>query len=158
MKKKYKFSKFDMILIENFVFSICEDIKVKKSKQWLCDQDEQIVYIGTKAPSKTNEYFIQWFKNQNYGIDTDINIISLLHEIGHIMSGFDSEKIEERAKLNNLYVFLQSQGAINVKEMNYNYYEIPEEKSATEWGVNYYKNHQEQCEKLAEDLGLYNLE
>ena len=42
--------------------------------------------------------------------------------------------------------------------MNYSYYEIPEEKSATEWGVNYYKNHQEQCEKLAEDLGLYNLE
>lgn len=157
MKRKYKFSKFDMQMIQNFVYDINEDIQVKKSKQWLCDQDEQVVYVGTKAPSRTNEYFMEWFYNK-YNIKIDITLISLLHEIGHIMSGFSSERLEERAKLNNLYVFLQSQGIINVKQMNFNYYEIPEEKSATEWGLNYYINNKEKCEKLAEMLDLYNLE
>jgi HD superfamily phosphohydrolase len=158
MKRKYKFSKNDLIIIQRFVNNINEDIEIKKSNRWEVDQDELIIYLGTKEPNKQSDYFYEWFAQQDFFTPIDITIVSLLHEIGHIMKGYSAETLEERERLNNIYNFLYTQNIINVKQLNFAYFEIPEELQATQWAVNYYLENKQECEELAEMLGLYDLD
>ena len=157
LNKKYNFSKIDILLIRQFVEDIDNDIIVRKSKVWEVDQETNMIYLGTKAPSKQNEYFYEWYSQQDFFIPIDITLISLLHEIGHIMKGYNEKMLEQRAKMNNMYNFLYEQGSITAKELNFAYFDIPEELTATKWGVDYYKSNKQKCEDLAEALGLYDL-
>ena len=80
--------------------------------------------------------------------------MSILHEVGHIMTATDEIR-DNRFLLDNIYSFLYSENAINELEYFNSYFDIPAEYDATLWGINYYIQNKEKCDKLAKQLGVF---
>lgn len=138
-----------MKIIKNFIQTIDKDLKVRKSKMFLCDIYGKKVYV---CENREPRDFEEWLATK---IDFKPNwfVISLLHEIGHIMT--NSEELEkEKDVLYSLYLFMYRNGEIDTKAVNYKYFEIPMEYNATMWGVEFYRNNFTLCETLAEMLGV----
>ena len=84
--------------------------------------------------------------------DTNIFIISLLHEVGHHKTDDDINE--------NIYQFCQQEKARieeeishtlspnRWKELQYQYFNLPDEIMATQWAVNYAKKHPKKVRKM----------
>lgn len=154
MSKKYKFTKEDFKIITKWVNeNIDEDIEVAKSYRFECDTDNEIIYLSNKRWTKLDEYFDKWYQKQDFYTPINYTLICILHEIGHIMTK-DDELLEQGYQLNSMYQFMYEFEAISEEELNFAYFDIPSEKLATQWGVEYYKQHKQECDKLAEMVGL----
>ena len=157
MSKKYRFTKKDIIAIQNFVDNIIEDIQVVKGFAYQCDLEEEMIFLGRKRINKYDNYFMEWLREQpEYTFEVNTIVISILHEIGHFMT-YNEEISKQGTLLKGIYGFLQEENIIKKKEHNFRYFEIENEKLATMWGLDYYKNNRKQCDKLAEMLGCENV-
>lgn len=151
MQRRYKFTKKDIKILQDFVNTIDKDIKIKKGQVFECDVKAKQVFVGDKKYSKDTEIFMNWLcKQKNY---TPINhiLISILHEIGHIKT-YSQVKEKQRALLYGIYRFLETYDIMSTEELNEKYFNIPDEKDATMWGIKYYVNHKEQCDNLIKNL------
>lgn len=158
MSKKYRFTKKDFELIQEWVNdNIDTDIEVQKSYRFECDTDYDIIYLSNKRWSKLDKYFDDWYKKQDWYVPINYTLICILHEIGHIMTK-DDDLLEQGQKLNDIYTFMYEQNAITEQELNEAYFNIPSETLATQWGVQYYINNRQSCEKIAEMVGLHNFD
>lgn len=156
MSKKYKFTKEDFKIITKWVNeNIDEDIEVAKSYRFECDTDNEIIYLSNKRWTKLDMFFDKWYQKQDFYTPINYTLICILHEIGHIMTR-DDELLEQGYQLNSMYQFMYEFEAISEEELNFAYFDIPSEKLATQWGVEYYKQHKQKCDKLAEMVGLIN--
>ena len=154
MSKKYKFTKEDFKIITQWVQeNIDENIQVAKSDRFECDTDEEIIYLSNKRWTKLDAFFDKWYREQEFYTPMPYTMICILHEIGHIMTK-DDDLLEQGYTLNQIYQFMYDYGAINEEELNLAYFDIPSEKLATQWGVGYYNDHKQECDKLAEMVGL----
>ena len=154
MSKKYRFTKRDFESIKKWIHqNIDTEIQVAKSSRFECDTEEEIVYISNKRWTKLDEYFFEWYREQKFYTPINYTLICILHEIGHIMTK-DDDLLEQGYQLNSIYNFMYEMESIDERELNLAYFEIPSEKLATEWGVQYFKDNQKQCKELAEMLGL----
>lgn len=154
MSKKYRFTTKDFHTINDWVHKfIDEDIQVKKSYRFECDTDEEIIYLSNKRWTKLDEYFDKWYKQQDWYFPINYTLICILHEIGHIMTK-DDDLLEQGYTLNQMYQFMYDFNAITEEELNFAYFAIPSETLATQWGVEYYRTHKQECDKLAEMVGL----
>ena len=154
MSKKYRFSKKDFEIIENWINeNIDIDIQVEKSYRFECDTEEEIVYLSNKRWNKQDNYFDIWYKKQDFYTPMNYTLICILHEIGHIMTK-DMDLLEQGFTLNEIYHFMYDMGSITEEELNFAYFDIPSEKLATQWGVQYYIENKQKCEELAEMVGL----
>ena len=154
MSKRYRFTKEDFKIITQWVHeNIDENIEVAKSDRFECDTDEEIIYLSNKRYTKLDAYFDKWYQKQDFYTPIQYTLICILHEIGHIMTK-DDDLLEEGYALNEMYRFMYDYGSINEEELNFAYFAIPSETLATQWGVEYYKEHKQECDKLAEMVGL----
>ena len=70
--------------------------------------------------------------------DTDRKIVSALHEVGHIMT-WTQELEDERTEMYGLMEVAHNYQLMSIQELNEQYFEIPMELIATEWGRAYYR-------------------
>lgn len=155
MSKKYTFKKQDFEIIQDFVDTINEDILVQKGTRYECEIDNDIIFISNKRLNQYDLFFNKWLVQQTFYKNVKVpNIImSILHEIGHIMTKGQTNYEDSKFTI-GIHQFMYEMGVINAEELQINYFNTPLEYLATEWGYNYFYNHQEQCNQLAIDLKL----
>lgn len=154
--KNYNFTKEEKQTIRNFIHSIDKSIKVRVSQElrFECDIEKRTIYLGSKKiDKKENKLFQEWFKQQPEYIKINKTLMSILHEIGHFMT-FNKQEFEIRNETEEMLMFMYENYYINEKEINFGYWNIANERKATMWGVDYFKNNQEKCRYLAAALGI----
>ncbi len=129
--------------IKRFVKEINKDIKIKFQKYDMeCDTYDDIVYVGETYDKRTDKYFMDFVKKIRPECDVPIFFLSLLHEVGHIMT-YD---IEDEENKDIIYGLLKIQFDESKKDdaalQQYDemYFNIPLERNATEWGINFAMN------------------
>ena len=155
-KKIRKFTKKDLMLIEDFINSINKNIKIKisENKRFECDIPNNIIYLGIKNNDKAaTALFYKWFKQQKEYTKINKKIISILHEVGHFQT-FNQALWEERNEQEEVLTRLYDLDLLTYEELNFAYWDMPNERLATMWAVWYYKSHKKQCDNLATLLKL----
>ena len=136
-------SKLD--LVRCFVNTVDEYIEVKSDNRFCVDIDEEIIFIPKKLDD--NEELI-WsnFLKEEFKVDYNPYVMSILHEIGHIATY--TEHLNTERELT--YFLLQMKyEEDNFVDFNREYFKIPMEFLATEWAINYYRDHKEECDRFA---------
>lgn len=154
--KNYNFTQEEKQTIRNFIHSIDKSIKVRVSQElrFECDIEKRTIYLGSKKiDKKENKLFQEWFRQQPEYIKINKTLMSILHEIGHFMT-FNKQEFEIRNETEEMLMFMYENYYINEKEINFGYWNIANERKATMWGVDYFKNNQEKCRYLAAALGI----
>ena len=154
--KNYNFTKEEKQTIRNFIHSIDKSIKVRVSQElrFECDIEKRTIYLGSKKiDKKENKLFQEWFRQQPEYIKINKTLMSILHEIGHFQT-FNKQEFEIRNETEEMLMFMYENYYINEKEINFGYWNIANERKATMWGVDYFKNNQEKCRYLAAALGI----
>ena len=154
--KNYNFTKEEKQTIRNFIHSIDKSIKVRVSQElrFECDIEKRTIYLGSKKiDKKENKLFQEWFRQQPEYIKINKTLMSILHEIGHFMT-FNKQEFEIRNETEEMLMFMYENYYINEKEINFGYWNIANERKATMWGVDYFKNNQEKCRYLAAALSI----
>lgn len=98
-----------------------------------------------------DEWFYEFIK-KTFGFETEHGfLLSILHEIGHIktydflpseITNFDEDESERISKQ------MQNANAEESKALNFEYFNLINELSATKWAVRYMRNNPEEIEKL----------
>lgn len=153
MKNKCGYNKKDLQLIRNFVKDIDKDIliRIAPNKEFCCCLPLGKIYLGQKKMRGFEIYWYEWYQRQPFYSKEEINvrIISLLHEIGHFATFDMQEWLDRNAEVEKLTERYYND-EISYEELNYAYWNLPNEYKATEWAVNYYKSNKEKCDRLAE--------
>jgi hypothetical protein len=151
MQRMYKFTKKDIKILQDFINTIDKDIKIKKGRTFECDVEKKQVFVNNKKYTLDTEIYMNWLCKQKEYIPINHVLISILHEIGHIKT-YSLIKEKQRTLLYSIYSFLQNYNILSVEELNEKYFNIPDEKDATMWGIEFYKNHKIQCDELVKKL------
>ena len=148
MAKRNHFTKQDIDFLQSFVELIDKEIEIHKGHCFEVDIDLKEVYIGSKRYDRVSQYFMQHWAEEIADAPINWCVLSLLHEIGHIMT--DTEELQDnRQMLDSMYSFMYQMGAITENEYFTSYFDIPAERAATEWGINFYKKNQNLCNAVA---------
>lgn len=131
----------EKMAIRKFVKSIDKDIKVKFQKYDMeCDVYDEVVYIGKTFDERTDKFFMNFVKELNPNCNYDnCFLLSLLHEIGHIMT-WDEDDSDEK---DVIYGLLRTQFDAEeiddrrLQEYDNLYFRIPLELNATQWGIDF---------------------
>ena len=138
-------------LIKEFVHSIDPEIKVHMSgDEFYCIISEKLINVPFVSDSEGDRLFDE-FVMDRFGKSINPYIMGILHEIGHIKT-FDYNLDKDR---DILYFMLQLDYTNErYEEFTRMYFSIPSEFTATEWAVNYYLSHKEQCDNLIKEIEL----
>lgn len=118
-------------------------------------ESENITFKVTETIE--DEWFLDFIK-ERFDYETEISfIISLLHEIGHhkandeiegdIYNFCTSEKIRISKELED-----ESIPAERAKELEFQYFNLPDEIMATQWAVTYSKEHPQEIKQMWEEM------
>lgn len=136
--------------IKKFVREIDKDIKVKFQKfDMECDVYEDIIYIGETYDKRTDEYFMNFVKKIRPECNVPVFLLSLLHEIGHIMT-YDEDEMDNKDMIYGLLKMQfdeSKQDDAALQKYDEMYFNIPLERNATEWGIDFAMNNPELIKK-----------
>ena len=154
MQRQFKYTKQQIQILQDFINStIDKDIKVKVGNAYECDIENKTIYLGSKELTTDTILFIQWLKTTPEYTPISYNLISILHEIGHIKT-YNKIKSKQREVMYGIYSFLNEMQIVTTETLNQKYFEIPDEKDATNWGLRFYVNNKSKCDKLVKDLQI----
>lgn len=151
MKNWCGYSKKELKLIRDFIHEVNNEIIVRIStdKNWKCVLPLYKLFLGAKKQEQwVEEIRLNWCKEQDFYCEANMNIISLLHEIGHFQT-FNLEEWQDRNKQVNELQNLYCENKIDMLELNCKYFDLPNEYKATKWAFEYYKANKSKCENLA---------
>lgn len=135
--------------IKKFIKTIDGSIKVKFQKGRMeCDPVREIIYIGTTKIKEEDEFFGNFVKEIAPDCPYNSLIMGILHEIGHIMT-YTDELDEDRDKQYALLQTAHHFGVIDSQELNKEYFKIPMELEATQWGIDFAMGYPEFMNKYA---------
>ena len=138
MAKRNHFTKQDIDFLQSFVELIDNEIEIFKGHCFEVDMDLKEIYLGSKRYDRISQFFMKHWENEIAETPMNWCILSLLHEIGHIMTTTD-ELENNRQELDSMYSFMYFTS----------YFDIPAERKATEWGIDFYKKNQNLCNAVA---------
>jgi hypothetical protein len=151
MKNWCGYNKKELKLIRDFIHEVNNEIIVRIStdKSWKCVLPLYKLFLGAKKQEQwVEEIRLNWCKEQEFYCEANMNIISLLHEIGHFQT-FNLEEWQDRNKQVNELQNLYCEDKIDMLELNCKYFDLPNEYKATKWAFEYYKANKSKCENLA---------
>ena len=135
--------------VEDFVWSIDDFIDVDFNTSEFCvDIENECVFIPLNPREEESKMFMDFIgeEYQEYGMDADV--LGILHEIGHIFT-YD-ENLAWAREIQTLRLRLDYDAAVaDLRAYNFAYFRIPAELNATNWAVEYYRNHRQECNSLA---------
>ena len=97
-----------------------------------------------------DKYFIPFCESIDKDVKADAFLLSIFHEIGHHMTWdeFSDEEIDNgfaaKEIIDKIIDEAEEDDEETIARENYNYFNLPEERAATEWGINYIKTHAEE--------------
>ena len=127
--------------------------KVKKGIQFEYSYDENTIYYS-KDTDETDEFFSMFLKERFDYDDKYPFAMSLLHEVGHhlnneeIVDNIYAFCIGEKYKISKAISKLDDNDLERYKELNFQYFNLPDEIMATAWAVNYAKKHPKKIAKI----------
>ena len=151
MASRNHFKSADIKVIRDFIANIDPDIEVFRGHCFEVDIAEEKIYLGNKRYDQVSAIFMNYWKNEYQDFNPNWCVLSILHEIGHIMTDTD-ELQNNRQELDGIYSFMRAQDIINDLEYFNAYFGIPAEMEATKWGIEFYRLNQDLCNNLAKQL------
>ena len=114
------------------------------------DIDNLTINISLDTNEKEDEMFYNFVRKTFDFNDFDIFVLSILHEIGHIMT-YEPNTLHER---DMMYLILQMayENGKSLQDYNEAYFNLPAEKLATEWAVSYYRYNRAECDELSKQI------
>ena len=114
-------------------------------------EDKEVGYALMVADA-SDKYFIPFCESIDKDVKADVFLLSIFHEIGHHMTwdnfsdaqkdkGWAAKEIIEQ-------IIKETDDKEVIARENYNYFNLPEERAATEWGLNYIKTHADEVAGL----------
>ena len=143
---------FKKYLVRHFVKNINKDFRVSFADTFEVDIPEEHIYITFNYDKELDQMYDDFLYEQ-FGKRYNIFLLSLLHEVGHIIT-YEDELEEDRDIIYGLLKLDYEEGKSDIAEYNHKYFLIPMEFEATCWAVEYYENHKEKCDKLIKRLGM----
>lgn len=138
-------------ILNDFIKTINKNYRVFKDKrEFTSDWEEGKVWVCFTSNEEDDKLFMDYIKNK-YKIEIDTFLMSFLHEIGHLETETGLLSDTRAIELFTLELLFDN-SEITKEEYFKRYFEIECETLATEWGVNYYLTHQEQCQALVKLL------
>jgi len=138
-------------ILNDFIKTINKNYRVFKDKrEFTSDWEEGKVWVCFTPNEEDDKLFMDYIKNK-YKIEIDTFLMSFLHEIGHLETETGLLSDTRAIELFTLELLFDN-SEITKEEYFKRYFEIKCETLATEWGVNYYLTHQEQCQVLVKLL------
>lgn len=138
-------------ILNDFIKTINEDYKVlHDKKEFTSDWENGKVWVCFNENKEDDQLFMDYIKNK-YQIEIDTFLMSFLHEIGHLETEDDELSDNRAIDLFTLEVLFDN-SKITKQEYFERYFEIECESLATEWGIDFYKSHEEQCKQLVKEL------
>lgn len=114
-------------------------------------EDESITYKLTENEFE-DKLFVDFIK-ERFGYKSKYHfIISLLHEVGHHKANDEIEGaiyefcIAEKERISN--AINNSDNPKEIKKLEYQYFNLPDEIMATQWAVNWARKHPKKIEKM----------
>lgn len=130
------------LLVRLFVKLVDKNIKVIFHKGELqCDTEEEKIFVGYDNGELANRTFKEYVLSLEKNCVYNDFIMGLLHEVGHIVT-YNEEDEQDRLERYSQIDLLNQLGAIDNEQTNFLYYEIPMEKKATQWGIDWAMTHQ----------------
>lgn len=137
-------------ILNDFIKTINEDYEVFEDTEFTSDWEQGEVWVCFQENKEDDQLFMDYIKNK-YQIEIDTFLMSFLHEIGHLETENEELSNNRAIELFTLEIGYDN-GALTKEEYFNRYFEIECESLATEWGIDFYKSHKEQCQKLIKKL------
>lgn len=166
MKGKTRAEKKIEKIVENLVgFEV--NIKISDTWQSVPESKSKKVYLCPyldETMKLQENIWIDWIKENYNGFKGNIFMISLLHEIGHILTYSDfknSRPVEFNysedliAECDRVSMNLCQKGLIKSKEFEtncLNYYNAPVERIATDWAIHFYRTNKSYVDNAFEKI------
>lgn len=107
---------------------------------------EQRIYFTLAYSERADKLFKQYvFSEFHYEI-SNIFLLSLLHELGHHFTLSNFSDIEIRKEHKRKRKIEAELTKTDSNEAFLKYFDLPIEKTATEWAINYYKENKKSCD------------
>lgn len=132
---------------------ICDEIERCKFTTEFCMGADDVLYFSLFEDEMTNNIWYQWLKatyGKRFRDSFSLLVLTFLHEVGHFytIEDFDDEYEETaRAKV-SLAVDLDVDTFEEIVEKNFAYWELPIEKAATDWAIDFYNDHEEELKNF----------
>lgn len=128
---------------------ICEDITCKFNTIF-CISDDKL-YFSLFDDEYTNNLWREWLKREykkDYNKNFSTFVLSFLHEIGHYytIEDFDDDYDTIVAQKQGLAIDYDTDSDQEIVEKNFTYWELPIEKAATDWAIDFYNKHFEEMQ------------
>lgn len=128
---------------------ICEDITCKFDTIF-CISDDKL-YFSLFDDEYTNNLWREWLKREykkNYNKNFSTFVLFFLHEIGHYytIDDFDDDYDTIVAQKQGLAIDYDTDSDQEIVEKNFTYWELPIEKAATDWAIDFYNEHFEKMQ------------
>lgn len=119
--------------------------------------DKEITYKITEGDVE-DEYFLAFLKDR-FNFEPEVPFIFyLLHEVGHHKANNFLEDdtvgdfiLAEKARIEEALTKEEDYEA--AKKLEYEYFNLPDEIMATQWAVNYIKQHPKKIQRMAQVMG-----
>lgn len=136
--------------IRNFINKIDSNIEVEFEQDMqeyglACEPTEEKIYIGFRTTQVEEQTFIDYVNQLEKDFFNKYNvncfILSLLHEVGHIMT-HNEELEEEYNKDTELLNYLEENELITKTDQCRLYVQLELERLATQWAIDFIKDNQ----------------
>lgn len=146
VKGKKKLNKAITKLVKPFGIS-----EAKLSKEFAYYFNDEHIDFCVTCNTYTDNLFDE-FVEKEFGFKNPYPfIISILHEIGHHMTGDQFDDIYDKIFKKKDSIDAKMAKAKNkkqVKKLEFEYFALPDEWAATEWAVDYFTQHREECDEM----------
>ena len=135
---------------------ICEDITCKFSPIF-CISDDTL-YYSLFIDEDCNRDWSKWLKKTygtRYSRDFSIFALSILHEIGHYFTLDDFDETEAFAGKEELIIDLDADTEAQQTEKRFSYWNLPVEKAATDWAIDFYNSHKKEMKIFCKDCEAF---
>lgn len=126
---------------------------IKKAK---CGTEYTYSFVDNEITFKITEGTIEdiWFQEfikERFNIEGESFLLSILHEVGHSIANEEIEGaiydfcLSEKSRIS---AEMQDADEIRSKELEWEYFNLPDEIMATQWAVNWIKEHPKKTKKM----------
>ena len=126
------------------------------SDDFVYDTDNKMIYYGLLVQEDADRYFMDFIHSLAPEITIDVFLMSVLHELGHHMTLDQiTDEVYEQCFRDKLFLSEMADNpysSFTMEHIHKEYFNIPVERVATEWAIDYIRGHVEELKALWSEL------
>ena len=116
------------------------------------DPTDNTVYFTIIYSERSDRLFKQYIENKFDFTIPNLFTISLLHEVGHSFTLFDFSEKEMKRMKKEKKAIEKALEKNDTDEKYSEYFDLPVEKVATAWAINYYRMNKKRCDDFYQNV------